>query len=203
MDFTAPDTRIDAGPPAVTQERSAAIAFSSSDDTAAFECRVNGGAWAACASPLHLADLQPGVHGVQVRAVDTAGNADPAGAEHLWRVEEQPAEAGPSPALEVLAARHTLHRAGGPRGLLARLRVHNPLGRRGTIRLCATYPRGWRSGTATRRVCLVRSVAAGRDATFRLTGWPPRRPRAGTLRYSVAFPGLPAQRGTSRWLARR
>ena len=203
VDFTAPDTRIDAGPPAVTQEQSAAVAFSSSDDTAVFECRINGGAWAACASPLHLAGLQPGVHGVQVRAVDEAGNADAVGAERLWQVEEQPTEAGPPPALEVLAARRTVHRAGGPRGLLARVRVRNPLGRRGTIRLCATYPRGWRSGATARRVCLLRSVAAGGEETFRLMGRPPRRPRAGTLRYSVAFPGLAAQRGTSRWVARQ
>ena len=205
VDLDAPDTRIDAGPPPTTTAPSAELSFSSSDPTAGFECRRDGGAWAPCGSPAHLDGLAPGVHDFQVRAVDAAGNIDAAGAERLWRVEEPPAPGPGGPFLGISSTDRTLHRAGGRRTVLQRVRIHNGLGRRGTIRLCAIYPEGWRAPVRARgrRMCLRRAIAAGADTTFSLRGRPPRRPRAGTLRYSVAFPALATQSGTARWIARR
>jgi hypothetical protein len=89
--------------------------------------------------------------------------------------------------------------------VLQRVRIHNGVGRRGTIRMCAIYPEGWRTPARAKgqRICLRRAIAADADTTFLLRGRPPRRPRAGTLRYSVAFPALARQSGTARWIARR
>ena len=219
VDLTFPDTRFEAAPPTATTSTAARFAFSSSDATAGFECRLDAAAWAPCSSPVDVGQLALGMHAFAVRAVDAAGNADPDGAEHVWRVEEAP---GPGTAtqpppvpttkvLEIAVARRAVHRAGGRRAVLQRLRVRNPLGRRGTVGLCATYPRGWRPAArrmagarlSGRRVCLRRAVKAGGRTSFALSGRPPQRRRTGTLRYTVTFPGLQPVRGTARWIARR
>ena len=56
-----------------------------------FECRTsfNGGApgpWSTCASPLELTELSSGTRKLEVRAVDSAGNASTGGgiASHTW-----------------------------------------------------------------------------------------------------------------------
>jgi large repetitive protein len=71
VDTVAPDTRAMAILPSAVQP-SATVTFSSADSGAAFQCRLDGEGWAACASPLRV----PGAHQLAVRAVDAAGNAD-------------------------------------------------------------------------------------------------------------------------------
>jgi hypothetical protein len=71
VDTVAPDTRAMAILPSAVQP-AATVTFSSADSGAAFQCRLDGGGWAACASPLRV----PGAHQLAVRAVDAAGNAD-------------------------------------------------------------------------------------------------------------------------------
>ena len=70
------------------------FAFTASTDLGAegkFECRtsLNGGApgaWATCESPLHLTGLSSGTRKLEVRAVDSAGNASTGSgiASHTW-----------------------------------------------------------------------------------------------------------------------
>lgn len=89
VDTTAPDTTIDSGPPDPSPSRSASFAFSSSEPAGAtFECRLDGGAFASCASPLTLAGLADGRHLLEVRARDAAGNVDASPASHSWTVDE-------------------------------------------------------------------------------------------------------------------
>jgi hypothetical protein len=53
----------------------ATVTFSSPDaDVARFECSLDGGAFAPCASPRVFAGLGAGAHTVSVRAIDRAGN---------------------------------------------------------------------------------------------------------------------------------
>src|SRR5262249_24398633 len=61
--------------------------FTSTDTGATFECRVDGAAFAACASPFATAALTEGVHTFDVRAIDAAGNADPTPATFTWTLD--------------------------------------------------------------------------------------------------------------------
>jgi hypothetical protein len=86
VDATAPETTIDSSPTDPTTETDAAFTFSADDASATFECRLDGGEWAACASPETLTGLAVGAHVFEVRAVDPAGNADAVPAAHAWTV---------------------------------------------------------------------------------------------------------------------
>ena len=76
-DTTAPTVQITSAPAPATSSADASIAFSASEASATFACRVDGGAAAPCASPFVLAGLAPGAHSLAVRATDAAGNAGP------------------------------------------------------------------------------------------------------------------------------
>jgi hypothetical protein len=85
-DTTTPQTTIDSGPAASTESRSATLRFSSSEAGSAFECSLDGAAFAACASPREYTALALGAHEVQVRAIDDSGNVDQTPARHEWTV---------------------------------------------------------------------------------------------------------------------
>lgn len=77
-DTTPPDTSITGGPVGETGDATPTFEFSSDDAgfTAGFECRVDGAQFTACVTPATVGPLAGGTHTFQVRAVDTAGNAD-------------------------------------------------------------------------------------------------------------------------------
>jgi hypothetical protein len=62
----------------------ASVSFSSDDGEARFECRLDGGAFNACASPAQFGGLANGSHTVDVRAIDLAGNVDPSPASRSF-----------------------------------------------------------------------------------------------------------------------
>lgn len=80
-----PETVIDEAPSGTTTARTARIEFSSDDPAAGFECRIDG-EFESCSSPLELSGLEPGAHGVRIRAVNQRGMADPTPAEVSWVV---------------------------------------------------------------------------------------------------------------------
>ena len=61
VDTVAPDTQIDNAPTSPTNSQSASFDFSA-PGSAAFECRIDGGAWSACASPKSYTGLAEGTH---------------------------------------------------------------------------------------------------------------------------------------------
>ncbi len=74
--------------------------FSSSDEEATFECRLDVGTWDTCTSPQdYYDDLSQGQHTFQVRATNSAGT-DPTPASYTWTVDTIPPEtsidSGPS-----------------------------------------------------------------------------------------------------------
>lgn len=73
VDLEKPDVAIatDIG---TTKSTSASIKFLSSESSATFECKLDAGAWGACASPKVYSGLGLGNHVFIVRSVDTAGN---------------------------------------------------------------------------------------------------------------------------------
>ena len=87
IDTTAPDTTIDTGPGAFTNDDTPELTFSSDDMGASFQCRVDGGSFQSCTSPFTTSQLSEGSHTVQVRAIDTAGNIDPTPASRTFVVD--------------------------------------------------------------------------------------------------------------------
>jgi hypothetical protein len=86
-----PSTQIDSGPSGSTTSTSASFSFSSTDPTASFECRLDGGEFgsglfSACSSPELYAGLTFGPHTFEVRAVDAAGTPDPSPATRSWTI---------------------------------------------------------------------------------------------------------------------
>jgi hypothetical protein len=90
-DATPPNTTIDAVTPAGDR---VSFTFSSSEAGSRFECRLDGGAFAACASPGEYSGLAAGSHTVRVRAIDLAGNVDPTPASAGFTIDATDSAAG-------------------------------------------------------------------------------------------------------------
>ncbi|MGQ0576199.1 MAG: right-handed parallel beta-helix repeat-containing protein [Pseudonocardia sp.] len=100
-DTVAPNTMIDAGPPAETTSTATTVAFSATE-AGSFGCVLDGAPYTPCASPVNLTGLAAGSHTFAVTATDAAGNVDATPASVTWTVlaGEPPAQqvaAGPSP----------------------------------------------------------------------------------------------------------
>src|SRR5690606_20463622 len=60
VDLTAPETTLVADIPSPTRQGSHTVSFTSDDDFATFECRLDEASFAPCASPLSLTGLAEG-----------------------------------------------------------------------------------------------------------------------------------------------
>lgn len=87
VDTAAPDTSVDSGPQGPTRDRDAAFTFSSPDNGASFECRLDGGAFSSCSGPTAFTNLPDGDHVFEVRAIDAAGNSDATPASRAFSVD--------------------------------------------------------------------------------------------------------------------
>lgn len=89
VDRTAPATpSLSRIPPSISGP-SVTVAFTTTDPTAGFECRLDAAAWAACSSPRTFTDLTSGQHTVNVRSADGAGNVS-ASTSTTWTVDAAP-----------------------------------------------------------------------------------------------------------------
>ncbi len=90
----APDVSITSSPAAIVDSTSAVFTFSGTDPSGTggvtFECSFDGGAFAACTSPMALSNLATGSHTLQVRATDGLGNTGTA-VTFSWKVRMEPA----------------------------------------------------------------------------------------------------------------
>ena len=89
-DTTPPETTIGAAPVGTVASPSASISFSSDEAGVRFECALDGAPFTSCSSPAGYGGLADGTHVFDVRAVDTAGNADPSPARAAWTVDRTP-----------------------------------------------------------------------------------------------------------------
>ena len=84
---------ISSGPPSPTESTSARFTFSA-NVSASFACSLDGAEFAACTSPVDVADLATGEHAFEVQATDAAGNSDTA--RYEWTIEAPPACGSPA-----------------------------------------------------------------------------------------------------------
>jgi len=113
VDTVAATTTIVSGPPRITAQPSATIAFSASEGDVTFECRLDAApSWSPCLDPYRPGVLGDGEHVARVRSVDAAGNVEAGGAEHAFRIDTTSPDAeivsGPTGATAVAAARFGL-----------------------------------------------------------------------------------------------
>jgi hypothetical protein len=85
--------------PATTLSRDGdAFVFGADEDGVTFRCRIDGGEYTPCASPLTPGPQPAGVHWIDVVATDRAGNTDLSSAVLAWSVDApRPREAAPAP----------------------------------------------------------------------------------------------------------
>lgn len=103
-DMTPPETTVLLAP-TITKDTTPDFTFSASELGASFECAVDGGPFAPCASPHTLPALANGQHLFAVRATDAAGNTDPTPASHAFTVDATgPSVAITSPAPDQVVA---------------------------------------------------------------------------------------------------
>ena len=90
IDLSAPASRILESPDPYTVETTADFAFEAFDTggshVAQVECRLDGGAFAPCTSPVHFTGLDTGPHTFAVRATDAVGNVQASPAVYAWKV---------------------------------------------------------------------------------------------------------------------
>jgi hypothetical protein len=86
VDTVAPGVSLDGAPSGLTRSPDAIAEFTTDDDTAVLECRVDGEPFQRCYSPHRLDDLEDGDHRFEVRAADRAGNrSEVAGSD--WEID--------------------------------------------------------------------------------------------------------------------
>jgi hypothetical protein len=89
VDTVPPDTSV-GGPSGPTADNQPSFTFGSTELGSSFECRLDGGALAACSSPFTTPALTLGQHAFEVRATDAAGNTDATPATRSFTVVERP-----------------------------------------------------------------------------------------------------------------
>jgi hypothetical protein len=88
VDTIAPRVRISAGPTpdATASNPRPRFKFVASEPDVTFQCRLDSGPLAPCASPHRVGPLADGMHNVAIIATDAAGNVGPA-ATRSWTLD--------------------------------------------------------------------------------------------------------------------
>jgi hypothetical protein len=82
----APQTSLRKKPPKRTVDRTPSFRFSSGEDRASFQCKLDRGRFKACRSPFTSKRLPLGPHTFRVRAKDSSGEVDPSPASYRFTV---------------------------------------------------------------------------------------------------------------------
>ncbi|MBK5274049.1 MAG: hypothetical protein JJE30_03220, partial [Desulfuromonadales bacterium] len=90
IDLTPPDTAITAKPVDPSNSAAPGFSFTATETNSTFECKLDSGSFAVCASPTNFTALAEGSHTFQVRAIDPAGNTDATPASFTWTIDLTP-----------------------------------------------------------------------------------------------------------------
>ncbi|MFC6006475.1 hypothetical protein ACFQDO_04955, partial [Angustibacter luteus] len=75
VDTAAPVTTVSAGPAEGSSQQGTSVQYTfAANETATFACRLDGGSWTVCTSPVSYSGLAVGAHTIDLRATDSAGN---------------------------------------------------------------------------------------------------------------------------------
>lgn len=85
-DVTPPDTIVQEGPETVGRDDRPTFEFFATERAPRYQCRVDGGAWFGCSTPITLGKQSSRRHTFEVRAYDMAGNVDPTPAFYEFTV---------------------------------------------------------------------------------------------------------------------
>lgn len=85
-DATPPTTTITSGPNGLTNSNSASFAFTA-NESATFQCSLDGATPSACTSPRTYTNLSDGNHSFRVFGTDSAGNVENPGPQRTWTVD--------------------------------------------------------------------------------------------------------------------
>ena len=115
-------------PPSLTNSTDVGFDFDASEAGSSFECRIDGGSWAACNTPKSYTGLSQGSHTFEVRATDLAGNTDATPASFAGRSTRRPRRArsaSPRPAGSTTrrVERSGRNRVRGRRGALDKVEI--------------------------------------------------------------------------------
>jgi hypothetical protein len=81
-----PQTKISKGPKAKSHETTAVFKFTSTVKGSSFQCKLDKKPFKSCKSPKKYKRLKPGKHVFKVRAVNSAGKADPTPAKRKFQI---------------------------------------------------------------------------------------------------------------------
>jgi hypothetical protein len=140
IDATAPQTTVATGPRSGTTALSATFTFRASEQ-GSFQCRLDGAAFAPCASPRTYSGLKRSSHTFEVRSIDRAGNIDTSPAVRRWTIAVVRRAAS---AASALLAPRTGARVAAPPLLawrrVARASYYNVQLFRGRVKVLSTWP---------------------------------------------------------------
>jgi hypothetical protein len=171
IDATAPETTLGSAPRSGTTAVAATFTFSASE-AASFECKLDDASFAPCTSPRSYAALSRSGHSFEVRAIDTAGNVEPAPAAHRWTIAAAPRRVTRTTAL---LAPQAGARVTSPPLLAwrraARASYYNVQLFRGSVKVLSSWPTRTRLQLRSRWTYLrrTRKLAAG---VYRWYVWP-------------------------------
>ena len=86
FDTSPPETTLTGYPVNPTTGTSAIFTFTSPDSAASFECQLDGSIFDPCTSGVSYSGLAVGGHVFNVRAKNSAGNADPTPENYSWTI---------------------------------------------------------------------------------------------------------------------
>lgn len=86
VDTIAPETTFESTPDDPTTDPTGDFTFVANEVGSTFECSVDVGPYAACASPFTTPALGTGAHSLEVRARDTVGNLEATPATFTWNI---------------------------------------------------------------------------------------------------------------------
>ena len=86
IDTVPPTAAITGKPSDPSNNTSPSFSFTANESGSTFRCRLDGGAFASCASPKQHLNVPPGTHTFTVQATDGAGNTGPQ-ANYSWTID--------------------------------------------------------------------------------------------------------------------